>query len=478
MDPALLAALVVASLLIGATGTWSPCGFSMVETIGPTGHTGGRSTTLAACLTFLPGALAGAVFTFGGLALIGAAVPGEAGLLAYAVAVTVALLAAVAEARGARIAPQIRRQLPEHWRRVMPMPVAAALYGVLLGLGFTTFVLTFGVWALAGISLALGNPAAGLAIGLGFGVGRAIPVITLAPFADRPLGRRAITLMAERPGLYRAIRLGDAFALVLAATALVFAGTASAQEADPVEERAVPDRIKGTSDPSADNAGLAYSDGPSDAARIDEGGGPVQLPGMTDPALGDDYVVAIDGARVRILDRDTLAQTDSFTAKGVDAVAVSSKRLAFRSRRSGTDRLMSRRIRANGTLKKRHTVAKAKAPQQISIPSMFRNRLVFALAKKSKSRIVRVRLGGKRTGLLTSRVNGLTSPSLYRNKLAYVLVNRNSGQLRVKRLGKGGLGEKLFQRKRLWTTAITRDRVYVTILKGGDETGIIKAVKR
>ena len=41
-----------------------------------------------------------------------------------------------------RIVPQIRRQLPEHWRRAMPMPLAAALYGVLLGLGFTTFVLT------------------------------------------------------------------------------------------------------------------------------------------------------------------------------------------------------------------------------------------------------------------------------------------------------------------------------------------------
>ena len=55
--------LALAALLIGATGTWSPCGFSMVETIGPTGHSGGRATTLAACATFLPGAVAGALFT-------------------------------------------------------------------------------------------------------------------------------------------------------------------------------------------------------------------------------------------------------------------------------------------------------------------------------------------------------------------------------------------------------------------------------
>ena len=38
-------ALGVAALLIGATGTFSPCGLSVIDTIGPTGHTGGRRTT-------------------------------------------------------------------------------------------------------------------------------------------------------------------------------------------------------------------------------------------------------------------------------------------------------------------------------------------------------------------------------------------------------------------------------------------------
>ena len=41
-------ALAAAALLIGATGTFSPCGLSMIETIGPTGHTGGRRTAIAA----------------------------------------------------------------------------------------------------------------------------------------------------------------------------------------------------------------------------------------------------------------------------------------------------------------------------------------------------------------------------------------------------------------------------------------------
>ncbi len=182
--------LVIAALLAGLAGTWSPCGFSMIETIGPAGHTGGRATTLAACLTFTAGALVGGVLTFGLLAALGSIVQGADQQAAYIAAAMLALLAAVAELRGIPILPQLRRQLPEHWRRVMPMPVAAGLYGVLLGLGFTTFVLTFGVFALAGIVFAVGEPAAGIAVGLAFGIGRAVPIALIAPVADREQGNR------------------------------------------------------------------------------------------------------------------------------------------------------------------------------------------------------------------------------------------------------------------------------------------------
>ena len=191
MMSALEIALMVAPLLIGATGTFSPCGLSAIETIGPTGHTGGRRITAAACATFLPGAIAGGVITFGSLARGGGLIHGAGGRAAYAVAAGIALLAAVLEVRGTRIVPQIRRQLPEHWRRVLPMPLAAALYGVLLGLGFTTFVLSFGVWALAGVSLAVGDPSIGLLVGIAFGVGRAIPIVVLAPLAGSATGIRA-----------------------------------------------------------------------------------------------------------------------------------------------------------------------------------------------------------------------------------------------------------------------------------------------
>src|ERR671939_313757 len=145
--------LAVAAFAAGVTGAWSPCGFSMVDTLAPHAYSERVRTTV----------LAGAV----------------------------ALAAAAGEARGARIVPQVRRQVPESWRRRMPLPLAAGLYGVLLGLGFTTFVLSFATYALAAACLAAGDPWVGAVVGLAFGAGRALPVILIAPRVDRPAGQRA-----------------------------------------------------------------------------------------------------------------------------------------------------------------------------------------------------------------------------------------------------------------------------------------------
>lgn len=218
----MLIALALAAFVAGMTGSWSPCGLSMISTFGPREErrfrSGGRLTTVAACLAFIPGALLGGVLTFGTLAIAGSLLGG--GALALALGAIVVLGAAALELRGAPIVPQIRRQVPEHWRRVMPLPVAAAGYGVLLGLGFTTFVLTFAVPALAGASLAIGDPLTGLAIGLAFGAGRALPIVVLAPLSSTEFGTRASELMMERPAILRSFRFADGLALLACAVVL------------------------------------------------------------------------------------------------------------------------------------------------------------------------------------------------------------------------------------------------------------------
>jgi hypothetical protein len=212
--------LVIAAAAAGVTGAWSPCGFSMVETLAPAGYAGRLRTSLVACATFASGALAGGAITFGGLALLGHAL-GAGGPGALTVAAAIALAAAIGEARGARILPQVRRQVPESWRRRLPVPLAAGFYGVLLGLGFTTFILTFAVWALAGVCVAAGDPALGLAVGLAFGAGRLLPVVALAPTAGTGPCAALHAAMAERPQILRSLRAVDAVALAACAVALV-----------------------------------------------------------------------------------------------------------------------------------------------------------------------------------------------------------------------------------------------------------------
>jgi hypothetical protein len=214
----LSACLLAAAVAAGITGAWSPCGLSMVETLSPAGYAGRRRTSALASATFAAGALAGGAVTFGGLALLGALL-GAGGAVAIGVAAAVAAAAAAGEARGLRIVPQVRRQVPESWRRVLPVPLAAAGYGVLLGLAFTTFVLSFAVWALAAVAVALGDPALGLAVGLAFGAGRALPVVLLAPRA----GGAVTAAMCERPAILGALRRIDAAALAVLALALALA---------------------------------------------------------------------------------------------------------------------------------------------------------------------------------------------------------------------------------------------------------------
>ena len=267
--------LAAAALAAGVTGAWSPCGFSMVETLAPAGYAGRLRTTLVACATFTVGALVGGVITFGGLGLLGQWL-GAGGTGAAAVAAVIAVAAAIGEARGVRIVPQVRRQVPESWRRVLPVPLAAGLYGVLLGLGFTTFILTFAVWALAAVSVALGDPALGAVLGLAFGIGRALPVIALAPVAETDRGNAAHAAMAERPGILRGLRAADAVALAACAVAMTTVAPASAATVV----------VTPASAPSAEGGLLAFQrPGPGGTGYLVRPDATVGLPGR-DPALG------------------------------------------------------------------------------------------------------------------------------------------------------------------------------------------------
>jgi hypothetical protein len=455
---ALEIALGIAALLVGATGTFSPCGLSVIDTIGPTGHTGGRRTTIAACIAFLPGAIAGGLITFWSLALLGDLLHGAGGRTSYWVAAGIALLAAVLEARGTRIVPQIRRQLPEHWRRVMPMPVAAALYGVLLGIGFTTFVLSFGVWALAGVSLAVGDPSLGLVLGACFGVGRAIPILALAPLAGRPAGFRATELMCERPGVYLGLRRGDAAALALSALALiVIPGSAGAAGTS----------ISHATDPSATADTLLFQrlGGPAVMSR---GGPEIPLPG-DHPAIGGRYVATVQGNSILLFDRTTLAPLARLDAPGADAVAVSDGWLAYRTSSESGNAIYIRYIANPAAPAPPLQVASQGGAGQLSRPAVDGKLLLFATATPRGSRVVQRVMGTrKHRALVRSSRLLLFAPSVNGRSFAYVRTDARHSRLMVRPRHSHGAGRVLLSigrsKGQLWSNALTGTTAFATIL--------------
>ena len=101
----------------------------MVGTVRAARH-GGRALAGGA---FTLGLGLGAAALFGSLGALGAALrPGHAVLLA---ALALAGAAALADLARLRVRPQVPFQVPERWRRTMPLARALFLYGLLLGTG-------------------------------------------------------------------------------------------------------------------------------------------------------------------------------------------------------------------------------------------------------------------------------------------------------------------------------------------------------
>src|SRR5438067_12754049 len=165
----------------------------MVGTVRAARH-GGRGI---AGLAFALGLAVGATALFGSLGALGAAIqPGRTVVIA---AVALAAGAALADLAGLRVRPQVPFQVPERWRRTMRLQRALLLYGLVLGTGVTTFVPAAAVWALLPLCVALGSVPLGIGVGLGFALGRALPVLAISDekaLAEHPQGLRALRVLA------------------------------------------------------------------------------------------------------------------------------------------------------------------------------------------------------------------------------------------------------------------------------------------
>ncbi len=482
----MLIALAAAAFLAGVTGSWSPCGFSMLTTLAPGGNGQGRRGSALGLAAFAPGALLGGVASFAGLALLGHAVNAGGHGALPALAGGLALLAALAEAGNVRVRPQVRRQVPERWRFVMPFPLATFAYGVLLGLGWTTYVLTLAVWVLFALAFALGDPALGLAAGLAFGLGRALPIVLLAPVLDTPGGRRTVAAMAERPGILRGLRALDGAAL--AACALALAPTAAARSR-PLGAPAA--------DPSTGAGYVLWHVG--DRGSILLHGGARQALPLPDAAIGGHRFAAhVARSTVVVAPLGTRARTYTATVPAGAALAVSDRWLAWRRTTHRGDRLYALRFGAAG--ERPRLVAASGGRTSLSRPALAGDRLVFATAGPRGSTVVLADLRRRRRRTLARAVEAqYAEPSLLGDRLLVVRTTACDQELVLARVGgrarrrvlyhAGPLGardeshehgysrqgseptkchpERPRARSILWSTALAPRAAYVILLTGG-----------
>ncbi len=414
----LAASAVLTALVAGVTGAWSPCGFSMVDTIGTALGDPRRSATLLACTTFTFGAIAGGALTFGGLASVGELIGHDADGAREALGVGIALAAAIADWRGVKIAPQIRRQVPERWRWTMPLPLACGLYGFLLGLGFTTFVLAFAVWALAGVSFAAGSPLVGLLIGCAFGIGRALPIVWMAPgLRDEHGGARPLEGMATEPRLWLGLRRLDALGLCLCA---LFLSGAVATAAG----------LPASTDPSAAAGELAWQqlDGPG-MLRL-QSGRTSPLPGDY-PALSQSLIAWQSANQLTVADRATMAVKATFPVAQLSALAISDGWVVYRAPvATGTESLFGIAL---PTPAQPPRLIVSGSTGSIGRPGLDGSTVVFALNTPHRAAIEAVNLVSGARHTLRSAHSGATfaNPSLLRGRLLYERVDRCSQELRI-----------------------------------------------
>ena len=429
----------------------------MVGTVRAARHRGRAGAAFAAGLAL------GAAAVFVALGALGAAVSGRAVVIA---ALAIGALAVASDALGLRVRPQIHFQVPEPWRREMPLPRALFLYGLLLGTGLTTYVPATAAWALPALSLALGDVRASLAIALGFAAGRALPVLLM----------RDETALAERPRGQRVLRLLVAASLLLA----LVAGTVKA--AGTISFPA--------NDPSVTGTDLAWQR-PGVGGFLDRAGTITQLPG-NDPAVGGTVVAWHDGPALTIADRTTLAPVLQDTIPGLLKLAVSRSWLAYRT-------ATEIHVRPVGTTGPGSVLVKVQQPATLGRPAIGVDLVAFARASRDGSWITAVNAAsGKRLVLRYSRRDQLLNPSLLDGQLLYVRSSRCAQQLVLGPARVGGRDRVLYQlgplagqdqghesghttqgehlpcahpppvtAKVLWTTALAPTSAYVTVLRPG-----------
>jgi hypothetical protein len=233
---ALLAGLAFGTAAVAAVrGLWSPCGLSMVSALNPMAERGRGHRYWLTAAWYLAGAVAGGAVLGAGCAALAAVVSvlGAGPLPRAVLGAAAALVCWLSDARISRWAlPTHPRQVNERWIGRYRRWIYSAGFGVQIGTGFATYVMSAAVYLTAALAALTGDPALAFAVGVAFGAVRGLGVLcgAVARTPDRlrtVLGR----LDASADGSLRACVGVEA---VVAALALWGAGARATGPAGPL----------------------------------------------------------------------------------------------------------------------------------------------------------------------------------------------------------------------------------------------------
>ena len=380
------------------------------------------------------------------LGLLGSMLGAEQAVLGAA---ALALVAAAREAGLIRFSiPQARRQVPEHWRFELPLPVWATGYGAGLGAGFFTYQPISTFWVACAGALALAEPVpAALCVSL-YGAGRALMVVWPRRRADDPTA--AVERLTSRRGtLLRA----NVIALVACGILLAVAPAAGA---------GVTQIAQNALDPTVDRGNLAFATASGDVVVRPASGPDRTYNGAAEPSLSGPYLAYRDSAGIRVIRWADGTEVRRIASPNVSKPALAWPLIAFVRRAPPYDKLFVRNL-VTGRVTLYATV---RLPTDLGRPSLRHGRLAWHSATRNESKIMVVTLssGARRTMAIT-RIGLLGNPSISRTKVVWV--DARFGNTYLRQGWVTGPRRILVARIRsrtvsYWTSAISSSAVFMT----------------
>lgn len=179
----MLVLLFVLAAVTAVRGMWSPCGLSMLSTLNPASERArGHRFWVTACWYVFGAVVGGALLGVGcAVVAVGFGALNAPSSVAWSGALAGALVAVVSDARiGGWSLPSHPRQVDERWVDDYRRWLYASGYGVQIGTGFATYIMTAGVYLVALLAALTGSPAQAFVGGAAFGTVRGLCIVVAA----------------------------------------------------------------------------------------------------------------------------------------------------------------------------------------------------------------------------------------------------------------------------------------------------------